>query len=111
MCVSDSQRKHALFNCAAMDTTAADEVSAPHQDDKARMDVSDSEEESLSSSSEKQDEQRINEYRERLNGNPYDFQSHFQLLRLLRNAAELEELRQRRVKFADLFPLPESTAE
>ncbi len=73
------------------------------------MDVSDSGEDSLSSSEEAEDEQRINEYRERLNSNQYDFQSHFQLLRLLRKAGELDELRQRRVKFADLFPLPEST--
>ncbi len=81
-----------------------------HDDGSAHnehMDVSDSDD-SLSSSEEFEDEQRINEYRERLNSNAYDFQSHFQLLRLLRKAGELDELRQRRVKFADLFPLPES---
>jgi hypothetical protein len=89
-----------------MDTTDSDSKVTAEVPLDTRMDVSDSDD-SLSSDESSDDEERINEYRERLNSNQYDFQSHFQLLRLLRKAGELVELRERRRKFADLFPLPE----
>ena len=83
-----------------METERNSETIEPEDED------SDSEK-SKDSDNEEEEERRIAELQKELSKNPYLYDTHIELIKLLKQLGELEQLRDARQRMSDLFPLTE----